>query len=206
MFLLCFFGPVLYKWPLNWRWQIIAMCAHGSTRAQEEKNMAPLGVFIIWTLNGQHWFAMCFPEWVKAHSDSMQFHIPSTISAAHKGFQQWHSLRRCFARWQIVLLCFLELYIFTEGALQSLQGVIFQEFCHRTSKQRLVWIQHGFCQIFMGSYSKDERNVDSFTLAVLVLVYSSFLQMQLNLKQFPFSCRVYYTHSSNWTHKDTVSD
>ena len=75
------------------------------------KNMSPLGVFIIWTLNVQHWFAMCFPEWVKAHSDSKQFHIPSTISAAHKGFQQWHSLRRCIARWQIVLLCFLELYI-----------------------------------------------------------------------------------------------
>ena len=116
----------------------------------------------------------------------------------------WDGALLCFGR--LSCCVFLELYIFTEGALQSLQGVIFQEFCHRTPKQRLVWIQHGFCQIFMGSYSKDERNNDSFTLAVLVLVYSSFLQMQLNLKQFPFSCRVYYTHSSNWTHKDTVSD
>ena len=50
MFLLCFYGPVLYKWPLNWRWQIIAMCAHG---AQEEKTCLHLvsSSFERWTLS-----------------------------------------------------------------------------------------------------------------------------------------------------------
>ena len=53
MFLLFFFGPVLYKWPLNWRWQIIAMCAHGSTRAQEEKTWLHLvsSSFERWTFS-----------------------------------------------------------------------------------------------------------------------------------------------------------
>ena len=53
MFLLCLFEPVLYKWPLNWRWQIIAMCAHGSTRAQEEKTWLHLvsSSFERWTFS-----------------------------------------------------------------------------------------------------------------------------------------------------------
>ena len=182
MFLLCFYGPVLYKWPLNWRWQIIAMCAHG---AQEEKTCLHLvsSSFERWTLSvdlqcvfhsgSRHIQIRC--NFLSLVPSVQQIDV-SGNDIGGEGVLQGVRLPNC-----VLKIC---TYIFTEDALQ---GVIFQEFCHLNFKQ------HGLCQIFYGQL----QGVHFFGTLCTSKMKIIFI---LILMQFCFWC-IRHLYKSNWIWK-----